>query len=74
MTTITSILKANIFIDNVLSAKDLNNVIFNLPNRKYLNDFCNQELNSLIALYNTKEITTNDIYNSLDELKFKINN
>jgi hypothetical protein len=74
MTTIITILQANELIDNVLSVKDLQNVLFNIESRKVLNDFCNKEFESLINLYASKEICTNDIYNSLDELKFKLNN
>ena len=74
MKIITTILDANKLIDNVLSSKDLQNVLFNIENRKVLNNLCNQEFNALINLYNLKEISTNDIYNSLDKLKYKINN
>jgi hypothetical protein len=74
MKTITTISQANELIDNVLSVADLQNVSFNIESRKVLNDFCNKEFKSLINLYASKEICTNDIYNSLDELKFKLNN
>jgi hypothetical protein len=74
MTYINTILEANTLIDNVSSIKNLKNVIFDLKNRNLLNDFCNQEFKNLINLYHIGEISMNDIYNILDELKFKINN
>lgn len=74
MTTITTISEAKLLIDSVLSVKDLQNVLFNIKNRKVLNNICNQEFNCLINLYTSKEICINDIYNALDELMFKINN
>ena len=74
MTIINTILEANTLIDNILSAKDLKNIYFDFENRKILSDLCNQEFNNLINLYSLKEITTNDIYNYLYELKYKINN
>ena len=74
MTTINTILEDNTLIDNVSSVKDLKNITFDLQNRNLLNEFCNQEFKNLINLYHIGEISMNEIFNILDELKFKINN